>query len=132
MLEMQVANCVEWNSIGTFSWFAYFFMPCLILRMPLRNTILLCGGDGIELDWLDLVAIETVDDEDAVVFNIKQFFVFAVAPAIRTKTISIHDSFVRCGVFDKSSNTYVWLPHFFLRNPCVANQFVALAALNDL
>lgn len=55
-------------------------MPCLILRMPLRKTMLLWGGEGIELDWLDLVAIETVDDEDAVVSNIKQFFVLAVAP----------------------------------------------------
>lgn len=25
-------------------------MPCLILRIPLRNTILLCGGDGTELE----------------------------------------------------------------------------------
>lgn len=47
--------------------------------MPLRKTILLCGGDGIELDWLDLVEIETVD-VDAVVSSTKQFFGFAAAP----------------------------------------------------
>lgn len=68
---------------------SYFFMPCLIFRMPLRKTILLCGGDGIELDWLDLVVIDTVD-VDADVSNTKQFFGFAAAPNDNTMKIVIN------------------------------------------
>lgn len=36
--------------------------------MPFRRTMLLCGGDGIELDWLDLVDMDTelADDVAAV------------------------------------------------------------------
>lgn len=36
--------------------------------MPFRSTMLLCGGDGIELDWLvDLVDMDTeLADDDAV------------------------------------------------------------------
>lgn len=69
--------------------FTHFFMPCLILRMPLRKTILLCGGDGIELDWLDRVDIETVgvdDDDDDEVLKIKRLIVFAAAPSEITTT----------------------------------------------
>lgn len=42
----------------------HFFIPCFIFRMPFRKTILLCGGDGIELDWLDRVDMDTELAED--------------------------------------------------------------------
>lgn len=39
-------------------------MPCLIFRIPFRNTILLCGGDGTELECAVLPPLFFLVDVD--------------------------------------------------------------------